>query len=102
MHSRNNDVNIYVYIMRHIFCCIGVRNFLKFSGSKKKICQTYFEIGQTYFLFAPMWGKRSENQFSFFSVRKAVFGSRFPRRRLSALVRCGNGCLVRTKVSARP
>ena len=49
MHSRNNDVNIYVYIMRHIFCCIGVRNFLKFSGSKKKICQTYFEIGQTYF-----------------------------------------------------
>ncbi len=44
MHSRNNDVNIYVYIMRHIFCCIGVRNFLKFSGSKKKICQTYFEM----------------------------------------------------------
>jgi hypothetical protein len=36
MHSRNNDVNIYVYIMRHIFCCIGVRNFFKFSGSKKK------------------------------------------------------------------
>ena len=49
MHSRNNDVNIYVYIMRHIFCCIGVRNFFKFSGSKKKICLTYFEIGQTYF-----------------------------------------------------
>jgi|GEM_PF-4156712 len=49
MHSRNNDVNIYVYIMRHIFCCIGVRNFLKFSGIKKKICQTYFEICQTYF-----------------------------------------------------
>ena len=53
MHSRNNDVNIYVYIMRHIFCCIGVRNFLKFSGSKKKICQTYFEIGQTYFFRPP-------------------------------------------------
>ena len=67
-----------------------------------KICQTYFEIGQTYFLFSPKWGKRSENQFSFFSVRKAVSGLRFPRRRLSALVRCGNGCLVRTKVSARP
>ena len=67
-----------------------------------KICQTYFEIGQTYFLFAPMWGKRTENQFSFFSVRKAVSGLRFPRRRLSALVCCGNGCLVRTKVSAQP
>ena len=67
-----------------------------------KICQTYFEIGQTYFFFAPTWGKRSENQFSFFSVRKAVSGLRFPRRRLSALVCCGNGCLVRTKVSTRP
>ena len=59
MHSRNNDVNIYVYIMRHIFCCIGVRNFFKFSGSKKKICQTYFEIGQTYFKISQTYFSRS-------------------------------------------
>ena len=58
MQSRNNDVNIYVYIMRHIFCCIGVRNFLKFSGSKKKICQTYFEIGQTYFKISQTYFSR--------------------------------------------
>ena len=58
MHSRNNDVNIYVYIMRHIFCCIGVRNFLKFSCSKKKICQTYFEIGQTYFKISQTYFSR--------------------------------------------
>ena len=58
MHSRNNDVNIYVYIMRHIFCYIGVRNFLKFSGSKKKICQTYFEIGQTYFKISQTYFSR--------------------------------------------
>ncbi len=58
MHSRNNDVNIYVYIMRHIFCCIGVRNFLKFFGSKKKICQTYFEIGQTYFKISQTYFSR--------------------------------------------
>ena len=58
MHSRNNDVNIYVYIMRHIFCCIEVRNFLKFSGSKKKICQTYFEIGQTYFKISQTYFSR--------------------------------------------
>ena len=58
MHSRNNDVNIYVYIMRHIFCCIGVRNFLKFSGSKKKIRQTYFEIGQTYFKISQTYFSR--------------------------------------------
>ncbi len=58
MHSRNNDVSIYVYIMRHIFCCIGVRNFFKFSGSKKKICQTYFEIGQTYFKISQTYFSR--------------------------------------------
>ncbi len=58
MHSRNNDVNIYVYIMRHIFCCIGVRNFLKFSGSKKKICLRYFEIGQTYFKISQTYFSR--------------------------------------------
>ena len=58
MHSRNNDVNIYVYIMRHIFCCIGVRNFFKYSGSKKKIGQTYFEIGQTYFKISQTYFSR--------------------------------------------
>ena len=31
-----------------------------------KIGQTYFEICALYFLFAPMWGKRAENQFSLF------------------------------------
>ena len=39
----------------------------------RKICLRYFKIGQTYFeicalyfFFAPMWGERAENQFSFF------------------------------------
>ena len=31
-----------------------------------KIGQTYFEICALYFFFAPMWGERAENQFSFF------------------------------------
>ena len=41
--------------------------------SWRKICLRYFKIGQTYFeicalyfFFAPMWGERAENQFSFF------------------------------------
>ena len=38
-----------------------------------KICLTYFEICRTYFLFAPTWGLRAENQFSFFRAKKCRF-----------------------------
>ena len=38
-----------------------------------KIGQTYFEICALYFLFAPMWDKYTENQFSFFRTGKRLF-----------------------------
>ena len=38
-----------------------------------KIGQTYFEICALYFLFAPMWDKCAENQFSFFRTGKRLF-----------------------------
>ena len=38
-----------------------------------KICLTYFELCQTYFFFAPMWDKRTENQFSIFPPEKRQF-----------------------------
>ena len=40
-----------------------------------KICLTYFEICRTYFLFAPTWGLRAENQFSFFRAKKCRFST---------------------------
>ena len=46
----------------------------------RKICLRYFKIGRTYFeicalyfLFAPMWDKYTENQFSFFRTGKRLF-----------------------------
>ena len=51
----------------------------------RKICLRYFKIGQTYFeicalyfLFAPMWDKHTENQFSFFRTGKRQFHRQFP------------------------
>ena len=58
-----------------------------------KICLTYFELCQTYFFFAPTWGKRAENQFSFFLAGNARFRtSGF----LSAFVCFGVVCRVVT------
>ena len=51
----------------------------------RKICLRYFKIGRTYFeicalyfLFAPMWDKYTENQFSFFRTEKRQFQRQFP------------------------
>ena len=46
-----------------------------------KIGQTYFEICALYFLFAPMWDKHTENQFSFFRTGKRQFHRQFPSPR---------------------
>ena len=40
-----------------------------------KIGQTYFEICALYFFFAPMWGKRTENQFSIFRTQERPFSA---------------------------
>ena len=42
-----------------------------------KIGQTYFEICALYFFFAPMWGKRSENQFPISAPKTPVFADGF-------------------------
>ena len=62
-----------------VFCLHSGAVFkIVFRG--QKICLRYFKIGQTYFeicalyfFFAPMRGKRTENQFSFFPSRKRPF-----------------------------
>ena len=48
-----------------------------------KIGQTYFEIYALYFFFAPMWGKRSENQFSIFRTQERPFSAPVFRRAMS-------------------
>ena len=48
-----------------------------------KICLTYFELCQTYFFFAPMRGKRTENQFSLFRTPNARFPTPVLRRPMS-------------------
>ena len=45
-----------------------------------KIGQTYFEICALYFFFSPMWGKRTENQFSIFCTENARFCGRVFQR----------------------
>ena len=46
-----------------------------------ELCQTYFKLSQRYFLFAPMWGKRAETQFSFSRHGKQTFkATHFPCR----------------------
>ena len=59
-------------------CIFGACFNVVFRG--QKICLRYFKIGQTYFeicalyfLFAPMWDKYTENQFSFFRTGKRLF-----------------------------
>ena len=56
----------------------------------QKICLRYFKIGQTYFelralyfFFAPMWGKRTENQFSIFRTQERPFSAPVFRRAMS-------------------
>ena len=69
------------------FVCV-FRTFRKrvFKGRKIcltyfELCQTYFKLSQRYFLFAPMWGKRAENQFSFSVHGKQTFkATHFPCR----------------------
>ena len=62
-----------------VFCLhFGAVSKIVFRGRKIcalyfKICLTYFEICRTYFLFAPTWGLRAENQFSFFRAKKCRF-----------------------------
>ena len=64
-----------------VFCLFFRCSFLPvFKGRKIclryfKICLTYFEICALYFLFAPMWGKRIENQFSIFCTSKRLFSA---------------------------
>ncbi len=66
-------MSAFVSIFRSIFKRV-------FKG--QKICPTYFEIGLTYFkiqgtyfFFAPMWGKRTENQFSLFRAPNGRFSA---------------------------
>ena len=56
----SENVRIFQAVFKRVFR--GQKICLRYF----KICQTYFEICALYFLFAPMWGKRAENQFSFF------------------------------------
>ena len=54
----------------HVFRAVFKRVFRggKICLRYFKIGQTYFEICALYFLFAPMWVKCAENQFSIFGV----------------------------------
>ena len=54
----SEKVRIFQAVFKRVFKKICLRYF--------KIGHTYFEICALYFLFAPMWGERAENQFSFF------------------------------------
>ena len=75
-----------------VFVCV-FRAVFKRVSTGWKICALYFKICQTYFLFAPTWGKRAENQFSFFRAGNARFRtSGF----LSAFVCFGVVCRVVT------
>ena len=49
----------------------------KISGLLFKISGSGFKIRATNFFFAPMRGKRSENQFSIFRTKKLLFPERF-------------------------
>ena len=49
----------------------------KISGLLFKISGSDFKIRATNFFFAPMRGKRSENQFSIFRTKKLLFPERF-------------------------
>ena len=57
-----------------------------------KICLTYFELCQTYFFFAPMWDKRTENQFSIFAFKNARFTTPVLRPSLSAPTKGTDNC----------
>ena len=52
----------------------------KINGLLFKISGSDFEIRATNFFFAPMWGKRSENQFSIFCTENARFCGRVFQR----------------------
>ena len=74
--------------------CLHSGTVFKIVFRGQKICLRYFKIGQTYFeicalyfLFAPMWGKHTENQFSFFPPKNARFTTRVLRRRSSVSCR---------------
>ena len=56
----SENVRIFQAVFKRVF------SWRKICLRYFKICQTYFEICALYFLFAPMWGERAENQFSFF------------------------------------
>ena len=64
----------------------------KISGLLFKISGSDFKIRATNFFLAPMWGKRTENQFSFFPPKNARFTTRVLRRRSSLP---GNGTAAR-------
>jgi len=56
----SENVRIFQAVFKRVFR--GQKICLRYF----KIGQTYFEICALYFFFAPMWGERAENQFSFF------------------------------------
>ena len=58
----------------------------KISGLLFKISGSDFEIRATNFFFAPMWGKRIENQFSFFRPQECRFSVPVFRRPMSAVI----------------
>ena len=57
----------------------------KINGLLFKISGSDFKIRATNFFFSPMWGKRSENQFSIFRTLNARFGAQVLRRTMSVL-----------------
>ena len=86
-----------------VFVCTFSLIFERVFG-RQKICLRYFKIGQTYFkicalyfFLAPMWGKRTENQFSLFRPGNARFPAPFLRRTMSVLLQvCGAAYLARS------
>ena len=56
----SENVRIFQAVFKRVFR--GQKICLRYF----KIGKTYFEICALYFFFAPMWGERAENQFSFF------------------------------------
>ena len=56
----SENVRIFQAVFKRVF------REQKISGLLFKISGSDFKIRATNFFFAPMWGKRAENQFSFF------------------------------------
>ena len=75
---------VFVRIFSTIFSLVFMGQ--KISGLLFKISGSDFEIRATNFFFAPMWGKRIENQFSFFRPQECRFSVPVFRRPMSAVI----------------